>query len=85
MITDRKATGYTNRGCFAVMGSITNAQKAQKVLSAAAIPTSLNKTEASSAHKGCVWSVTFACNQLQNVKSVLAYSGLRVKEWGGIE
>ena len=78
-MTDRKSGGY---GCFAVMGTLTNAQKAQRVLSAAAIPTSLTKSEASSSRKGCVWSVTFSCNQLGNVKSVLSSGGIRVSDWG---
>lgn len=78
-MTDTKAAGY----CFAVMGTLTNAQKAQRVLSTAAIPSSLTKNEASSSHKGCVWSVTFSCNQLGNVKSVLYSAGIHVKEWGG--
>lgn len=82
-MTDRKSNGYTSRSCFAVMGNLTSAQKAQRVLSAAAIPTSLSKNESASSHKGCVWSVTFSCNQLENVKGVLSSAGIRVKEWGG--
>ena len=78
-MADRK--NYQYKGCSAVMGTLTNAQRAQKVLSSAAIPTSVGKLESSSTHRGCVWSVNFSCNQMQNVKSVLSSAGINVRSW----
>ncbi len=78
-MTDRKRSQY--KSCAAVMGTLTNAQKAQKVLSGAAIPTSVTKSEASPSHRGCVWSVNFSCNQMENVRSVLSSAGINVKAW----
>ena len=78
-MTDRMK--YQYKGCSAVMGTLTNAQKAQKVLAAAAIPTSVSKSESSSSNRGCVWSVNFACNQADNVRAVLASAGISVKSW----
>ena len=82
-MTDRNR--IERKGCYAVMGTLTNAQKAQKALSAAAIPSSINKTDSSVSHKGCVWSLNFSCNQLQNVKNVLGSAGITVKSWGGAD
>ena len=77
----RNTSKKQNKGCCAVMGTLTNAQKAQKALSAAAIPTGVNKSENPSAHRGCVWSVNFSCNQIENVKAVLSAAGIGVKAW----
>ena len=74
-------TRYEYKDCSAVLGTLTSAQKAQRVLSAAAIPTSISKSESSSLHRGCVWSISFSCNQKENVKSVLTSSGIKVKAW----
>lgn len=79
-MTDKNKYNY--KGCSAIMGTLTNAQKAQKALSAAAIPTSLGKDEALSSNRGCIWSVNFSCNQLENVRAVLLASGISVKKWG---
>lgn len=79
-MTDRNRTA--RKSCYAVMGSLTNAQKAQKALSAAAIPTSINKIISSDTHKGCIWSIQFSCNQLPNVQSVLSAARINVRAWG---
>lgn len=78
-MTDKR---YGYKGCSAVIGTLTGAQKAQKVLSAAAIPAAVTKNESPSGG-GCVWSVSFSCNQKENVSAVLAAAGIRIKAWGG--
>jgi len=80
-MTDRKRFQYKN--CSAEMGTLTNAQKAQRALSQAAIPSSVTKSETSRSHRGCVWSVNFSCNQTENVKTVFASAGINVRSWGG--
>lgn len=80
-MTDRKTGAY--QGCSAIMGTLTNAQKAQKALSLAAIPSSVTKMEGSTTHRGCVWSVSFTCNQAKNVKTVLSSAGINVRAWEG--
>lgn len=79
-MTDKNRTA--RKSCYAVMGSLTNAQKAQKALAAAAIPTSVNKIISSDTHKGCIWSIQFSCNQLPNVQSVLSAARISVRAWG---
>ncbi len=72
---------YQYKSCVAVLNSLTVAQKAQKVLSAAAIPVSVGKTNSSNAHRGCAWSISFSCNQRENVERVLSIAGIAVKSW----
>ena len=69
------------RRCSAVIGTLTLAQKAQRALSAAAIPVSIDKSQATAGHHGCVWSIHFSCNQYENVRAVLASSNIKVKLW----
>ena len=70
-----------NSTCFAAIGSITYAQKAQKALAAAAIPSSVTKAEVSSSRRGCVYGVRFSCAQESNVRTVLSNVRIAVKEW----
>ena len=64
-----------------VLGTLTNAQKAQRVLSAAAIPSKIVKQTPSNIHRGCVWGVEFSYAQKQNVATVLANAGIVVRSW----
>ena len=73
------------RSCFAAIGSITGAQKAQRVLAALAIPSSIKKSEVSSSNRGCVYGVQFPCSQESNVRSALLAARILVKEWVVIE
>ena len=68
-------------GCRADVGSLTAALKAQKVLSRAAIPTTVVKTEPSAKSRGCSYGLSFSCSQLGNLQSVLEREGIRVKRW----
>ena len=80
-MTDRKR--YQYKSCHAVLGTMTGAQTAYRALTAAAIPSNMVKTGSSSRHGGCIWSVSFACNQTENVKAVLASAGINVRSVGG--
>ncbi len=78
-MTEKDSSRYI--GCSAIMSTLTNAQMAQKVLAAAAIPSNVVKAPPSEAHRGCAWSVSFSCNQMQNVKTVLSANGISVRAW----
>ncbi len=72
-------------GCSAAIGSITQAMKAQKLLAAAAIPTTVIKNEDKGSNgKGCVYGLGFSCLQYKNVQTVLAQERIKVKQWNGI-
>lgn len=67
--------------CFAELGSVTLAMKAQDALAAAAIPVTVEKTE--SAARGCSYGIRFSCLQENNVRAVLATARIPVKRWNG--
>ena len=66
--------------CFAELGSMTGALKAQRALSAAAIPSFVEKIESSS-RRGCSYGIRFSCNQHGNVRAVLSAARISVKRW----
>ena len=68
------------RDCQAEIGSMTVAMKAQKALSTAAIPSAVVKIESSS-RRGCSYGIRFSCNQLGNVRTVLAAARIPVRRW----
>lgn len=67
--------------CTAVIGSMTQAMKAQSVLSEAAIRTTLTKISSSKTHNGCAYGVDFPCTQSGNVRVILTNAGVRVREY----
>ena len=70
----------TNHGsCFAVIGSMTQAMKAQSVLANAAIFARVEKADSSMTRRGCAYGVVYACSQEANVREVLRNAGIRVR------
>lgn len=67
--------------CTAVIGSMTQAMKAQSVLAEAAIRASLTKISSSKTHNGCAYGVDFPCTQSRNVRVILDHAGIRVREY----
>ena len=67
--------------CTAVIGSMTNAMRAQAALADAAIRVSISKISSSKASGGCAYGVDFPCTQRGNVKAILDRMGIRVREF----
>ena len=67
--------------CIAELGSLTTAMKAQEVLASAAIPSVVEKIEASSSRRGCSYGIRLSCQQTNNARSVLGASRISVKRW----
>lgn len=67
--------------CIAEIGSMTQAMKAQSLLAEAAIPTTVVKSNSSKNSRGCAYGISFASAQSENVKSVLARAGIKVRRW----
>lgn len=67
--------------CTAVIGSMTQAMKAQTTLSEAAIRATLTKISSSRTMGGCAYGVDFPCTQSGNVRMILERSGIRVREY----
>ncbi len=73
--------GRSSGICTAVIGSMTQAMKAQTVLAEAAIRATLTKISSSKASGGCAYGVDFPCTQSGNVKMILDRAGVRVREY----
>ena len=69
-------TGFDS--CAAIIGSVTHATKAQKILLDNAIPASIRKISGKS---GCAYGVYYSCAQGTNVQTVFQKNGVRVKEY----
>lgn len=69
-------------GCVAVIGSVTQAMRAQKVLASAAIRTELIKVGGSANPRGCAYALSYGCSQDGNVKNILLRAGIRIRETG---
>ena len=70
--------------CFAELGSLTAAMKAQEALAAAAIPATVEKlesVEAPASHRGCVYGIRISCLQERNASAVLKHARIAVKRW----
>lgn len=83
--TGRDAGAYGNPRpsmyCTAVIGSMTQAMRAQTVLAEAAIRANITKISSSQTHNGCAYGVDFPCTQSGNVRSVLNGAGIRVRQY----
>ena len=71
---------YQAGRCTAVIGSMTQAMKAQNLLAEAAIRAHISKISSSGAAGGCAYGVDFPCTQQGNVRMILDRAGIRVRE-----
>ena len=69
---------YTQKKqCEAIIGSMTQAMRAQKVLAAALIPAEVIKSDSSQTQRGCAYGVSYSCHQEWNVQKILQEAGIR--------
>lgn len=68
--------------CFCVIGSMTQAMKAQRILSAAAIHARVEKADSATTRRGCAYAIYYPCEQDANVRAILRQSGIRIKGGG---
>ncbi|MGM9684364.1 MAG: putative Se/S carrier-like protein [Eubacteriales bacterium] len=69
------------RICFAAIGSVTQAMKAQQVLAGAAVPCEVIKSDSSASRRGCIYGLKFSCAQENNVRTILNSAKIRVSAW----
>ncbi len=67
--------------CTAVIGSMTQALRAQNLLADAAIRATVTKISSSETRGGCAYGVDFPCTQASNVRTVLDAAGVRVRQY----
>lgn len=70
-----------NAQCMAILGSMTQAMRAQRVLANAAIVSRVFKVDASQSRRGCAFGVEYSCLQQGNVQTVLENAGVRVRSY----
>ena len=63
--------------CTAVIGSMTQAMRAQSALAEAAIRAVVVKISSAKSTGGCAYGVDFPCTQMSNAKTVLGLAGVR--------
>ena len=68
-------------GCLAVMGSMTQVLRAQKVLSEAAVRTEVVKADSAHTRRGCAYALSYPCSQESNVRTILSSAGIRVRDF----
>ena len=85
MSRDRDREAYSHellRGsCTAVIGSMTQAMRAQSLLAEAAIRSTVVKVSSAKSTGGCAYGVDFPCTQMSNAQTVLTRTGIRVREY----
>ena len=67
--------------CIAEIGSMTQALKAQRILSESAIPTTVVKSNSAKSGRGCAYGISFNCVQSENVQNALTSAGVKVRRW----
>ena len=74
-------TDFYSYGCLAVMGSMTQAMRAQKVLAGAAVRAEVVKADSAHTSRGCAYALSYPCPQENNVRTILSSSGIRVRDF----
>lgn len=63
----------------AVLGSTTQALRAQRALATASIPSEVVKTGSGASHHGCVYGIEFEAIQYKNVRMILSSARINVR------
>ena len=72
---------FHSYGCLAVMGSMTQALRAQKALLDAAVRADVVKADSAHTSRGCAYALSYPCSQEGNVRPILSAYGIRVREF----
>ena len=72
---------FYSYGCLAVMGSMTQVLRAQKVLSRAAVRAEVVKADSAHTRRGCAYALSYPCSQENNVRTILSSAGIRVRDF----
>ncbi|MBQ7335147.1 MAG: DUF3343 domain-containing protein [Clostridia bacterium] len=70
-------------GCVCVIGSMTQAMRAQKVLANAAIRADVVKADSGETRRGCAYALSYPCVQDGNVRTILQNAGIRARGFYG--
>ena len=70
-----------SQGCLAVVGSMTQAMRAQKALAGAAVRVEVVKADSAHTHRGCAYALSYPCSQENNVRTILGNAGIRIRDF----
>ena len=68
-------------GCVAVIGSMTQTLRAQKVLANAAVRADVVKADSAHTRRGCAYALSYPCSQENNLRTILAAAGIRIRDF----
>lgn len=77
---EKRDVGETGGRCFAELGTVSAAMRAQQLLGEAAIPSAVIKQERGVNRGGCTYGISFSCAQRRNVATVLSSARMTVRE-----
>lgn len=66
--------------CTAIIGSMTQAMKAQSLLADAAIRATVIKVSSGTSHNGCAYGVDLPCTQSGHARTALERGGIRIRQ-----
>ena len=72
---------FYSYGCLAIMGSMTQVLRAQKVLADAAVRADVVKADSAHTRRGCAYALSYPCSQENNVRTILSSAGIRVRDF----
>ena len=72
---------FYSYGCLAVMGSMTQVLRAQKILADAAVRAEVVKADSAHTRRGCAYALSYPCSQEGNVRAILSSAGIRVRDF----
>ena len=67
--------------CIAVIGSMTQAMRAQRALANAAARAEVIKADSAITGRGCAYAISYSCLQAEHVKMILKTAGIRVRSY----
>ena len=76
-------TDSERKSCLCVVGSLTRAMRAQRILTDAAIFSAVEKVNSATTGRGCAYGVSYPCSMGAQVRELLRQAGIRWREGGG--
>ncbi|MBR3894447.1 MAG: DUF3343 domain-containing protein [Clostridia bacterium] len=67
-----------NKQCHSILGSMTQAMQAKKLLESAAVRAQIIKVDSGEDGRGCSYALSYSCALAENVKQILSRAGIRI-------
>lgn len=67
--------------CFALVGSLTDAMRAQNALTYSGIRAEVVQANQASVKRGCAYAIRFFCDEQERIRPLLRNAGIRVRSY----